>query len=228
MRSVASPPLPGTTVDPLYPDSDGRPMGDTDFHSDALVWLRQALEDFFLLVPDVYVAMNILFYYEQGNPSARRDPDILVARGVGKHKRRSYRLWEEKVLPRVFFEVASRKTWREDVGEKRQLYARLGIKEYIIFDPEARYVKPPFQGFRLRHGVYEQMKLARDGSLKSKELGLRMVPEGNMLRLYDIKTGMPILTRAERAEQEQTRAAELTAENAALRAELRRLRNGNA
>jgi len=203
-------------------------MGDTDFHSDALVWLRQALEDFFLLVPDVYVAMNILFYYEQGNPSARRDPDILVARGVGKHKRRSYRLWEEKVLPRVFFEVASRKTWREDVGEKRQLYARLGIKEYIIFDPEARYVKPPFQGFRLRHGVYEPMKLARDGSLKSKELGLRMVPEGNMLRLYDIKTGMPILTRAERAEQEQTRAAELTAENAALRAELRRLRNGNA
>jgi len=26
-------PLPGTTSDPLYPDSDGKPMSETDFHS---------------------------------------------------------------------------------------------------------------------------------------------------------------------------------------------------
>ena len=25
-------PLPGTAIDPLYPDSDGKPMGETDYH----------------------------------------------------------------------------------------------------------------------------------------------------------------------------------------------------
>src|SRR5262245_43867198 len=87
-------PLPGTTIDPLYRDSDGRPMGDTDFHSAALVWLRDALQDFFVGL-DVYIAMNLLMYYKQGDPKGRRDPDILVAKGVGTHKRRSFRFWEE-------------------------------------------------------------------------------------------------------------------------------------
>jgi hypothetical protein len=176
-------------------------MGDSDFHSAALVSLWQGLMDFFARVADVYVAMNLLFYWEQGNRRARRDPDILVAKGVGKHQRLSYRLWEEHVLPSVFFEVASRKTWRTDVGEKRQLYAELGIREYILFDPHGRFLDPPLQGFRLQRGVYVPLRPAADGSLTSRELGLRLVAEGQLLRLIDARTGRPVLTRAERAQQ---------------------------
>jgi Uma2 family endonuclease len=211
-------PLPGTVLDPLYPDEDGRPMGDTDYHSAALIWLRQALEDFFAPVLDVYIATNLILYYEHGNPKARRDPDVLVARGVvGKHMRRSFRVWEEGVLPCTLFEIISRKNWRVDMGEKRLLYARLSIEEYFVFDPEARYVDPPLQGFHSRKGRPVAMKPARDGSLKSRELGLRMIPEGGMLRLYDLKTGEPVLTREERA-------AELAAQVAALQEELKRRR----
>jgi len=98
MRQTITQPLPGTVLDPRYPDEDGRPMGDTDYHSIALVTLREGLEDFFRDRADVYVGMNLMFYYEEGHPEARRDPDILVAKGVvGKHKRRSFRLWEENV-----------------------------------------------------------------------------------------------------------------------------------
>lgn len=222
MTPLATTPLPGTVVDPLYPDSDGRPMGDTDFHSVALVWLRQALEDFFAAVADVYVATNLLFYYEHGNPRGRRDPDVLVARGVvGKHWRRSYRLWEEGVLPCTFFEIASRKTWKEDVGEKRALYERLRIPEYFLFDPEARYLDPALQGFRLRKGVYVPLTLAADGSLTSRELGLRMRAEGAMLRLIDAQTDRPVLTRSEQAEQakQQTRRAQQRIKQANQRAE---------
>jgi hypothetical protein len=198
-------PLPGTTIDPRYPDSDGRPMGDTDFHSSALVWLRDALQDFFAGV-NVYIAMNLLMYYEQGNPKGRRDPDILVAKGVGTHKRRSFRFWEEKKKPCTLFEIASKKTWKVDVGEKRVLYEGLGIPEYFIFDPEGKYIQPQLQGFRLRKGVYVPLKPAGDGSLLSRQLGLRLVPEGDMLRLVDRKTGIPVPTRQERAEQEKQRA----------------------
>src|SRR5437868_11146218 len=87
MKQLAVP--PGTAPDPMYPDSDGRFMGDTDFHAHAQIQLREGLQDFFADVPDVYVGSNLIYYYEQGNPRKRRDPDVLVARGVGKHLRRS-------------------------------------------------------------------------------------------------------------------------------------------
>jgi Uma2 family endonuclease len=231
MRLPIMKPLPGTTIDPRFPDEDGRPMGDTDFHSAALIWLRQALEDFFAHDPGWYVASNLILYWDFDNPQSRRDPDILVARGVGNHFRRSFRVWEERTLPCTLFEVASKNTWRQDVGPKRTLYAQVGIPEYFIFDPEHRYIKPVLQGFRLRKGEYVPIRPARDGSLTSKQLGLRLVVEGPMLRLVDLETGAPVPTRGERAEQERERAEEekkrsdeLAAEVARLRAELKRRR----
>jgi Uma2 family endonuclease len=218
MRQTLTQPLPGTVVDPLYPDEDGRPMGDTDYHSIALVSLREGLEDFFGDRSDVYVGMNLIFYYEEGNPKARRDPDILVAKGVvGKHRRRSFRLWEEHVLPCTLFEVVSKKTVRIDVGEKRVLYERLRIPEYFLFDPEGRYMDRPLRGFRLRKGKYVELKPAADGSLISKQLGLRLVPDGERLRFVDLKTGKTLLTRLEQAEEERQRADSLAAEVERLR-----------
>jgi Uma2 family endonuclease len=195
------PPLPGTAIDPRFPDEDGRPMGDTDFHSEALILLRQALQDFLTGAAGWYVASNLILYWDYNNPMNRRDPDVLVARGVGSHRRRSFRVWEEGTLTCVLFEVASRKTWRQDVGERRKLYAQIGVPEYFLFDPEARYLNPPLQGFRLRKGVYARIRPAADGSLTSKQLGLRLVVEGPMLRLADLKTGKAVLTRAEQAER---------------------------
>lgn len=236
MQPAIIKPLPGTTLDPMYPDADGRPMGDTDFHAVAQIWLREALEDFFALVRDVYIATNLLLYYRLGDPKARRDPDVLVARGVvGKHRRRSFRVWEEGVLPCTLFEIASKHTWRNDLGVKRRLFAEIGVPEYFVFDPHYRYLKPAFQGFRTRKGQSVPMKPARDGSLVSRQLGLRMVPEDAMLRLYDLQTGNRVLTRLEqaeqekqRAEQERHRADDLESEVKALRAELKRLRKGRS
>ena len=216
----ATTPLPGTTIDPRYPDSDGRPMGETDFHSIALRFLCDALQDFFAGL-DVYIAMNLLMYYKQGEPEGHRDPDILVAKGVGTHKRRSFRFWEEKHKPCVLFEIASRKTRKEDLGAKRTLYQRLGIAEYFVFDPEGKYLDPVLQGFRLRKGVYVPMKADAAGSLVSRRLGLRLLPEDEMLRLVDFKTGTPVPTRQERAEQEKQRADQLARDVQRLRAQLR-------
>ena len=221
-------PLPGTTIDPRYPDSDGRFMGETDHHNVAMTRLRDAIEDRFASRADVYVASNLVMYYREGDRKARKDPDVLVAMGVaGKHKRRSFRVWEEGVLPRVLFEIASRRTWRNDIGEKRVLYAQIGIGEYFTFDPERRYLTPPLQGFRTVKGQSVPIKPNRDSSLFSKALALMLVPEGDMLRLVDPVTGEPILTRAERADQEKDRAdaeaqraAELAAEVARLKARI--------
>jgi hypothetical protein len=109
MNKITSFELPGTRVDPRYPDEDGRFMGDTQHHNIAMTLLAQTLEDQFAIRPDVLVASNLIFYWQEGDNKQRRDPDVLVAKGVaGKHKRRSYRLWEEKKLPCTLFEIASR------------------------------------------------------------------------------------------------------------------------
>jgi Uma2 family endonuclease len=207
-------------------------MGDTDLHTKALRWLADALEDCFAAVPDVYVAANIILYYKQGDPKRHRDPDGLVAKGVvGKHSRRSFRVWEEGVVPCALFEIASKDTWRVDLHNKPVEYAGIGAKEYFVFDPEGAYLDPVLQGFRTVKGKPVRMKPAADGSLVSKQLGLRLVAEGGMLRLIDVQTDEPILTRNERAEQERQlrEQAEQRAEHErqraeALEAELRRLR----
>ena len=172
-------------------------MGETDFHSAAMIWLREAIQDYFVDRPDVYVGTNLLLYYQRGNPAGRRDPDVLVAKGVGNHFRRSFRVWEENVMPQVLFEISSESTWREDLEVKRPLYESLGVAEYFLFDPEGVCLDPRLQGFRLEQGVYVPLVPDANGSLESAELGLRFTMEDAMLRLTDVRTGAVVPMRLE-------------------------------
>ena len=75
--------MPHSVVDELadeklYPSSDGKPMGETDYHVLSWVLLLQSLEDLTQDVPEVHVAGNMFLYYEQGNPKARKAPDAMV------------------------------------------------------------------------------------------------------------------------------------------------------
>jgi hypothetical protein len=91
------------------------------------------------------------------------------------------------------FEIASEGTWRDDLDDKYDLYEKLGVKEYFLFDPESRYLVPQLQGFRRQGTVFRRI---RQSDLTS-ELGFGLRAEDTMLRLIDLQTGQPILTRAE-------------------------------
>jgi Uma2 family endonuclease len=199
--SISVKPLPGTVFDPLYPETDGKPMGETGAHVRAILRLYENLHVFFQDVPNVYIAADMFWYYERGNPRACKAPDVMVIKGVGRHERLSFRAWEENAHPCAIFEVTSKKTRKKDLGDKKDTYAQLGVMEYFIFDPLGEYLDPPLQGFRLENGVYQPLTPAEDGSLISQELGLRLVPEGEKLRLVDAATGRPVLTERERAAQ---------------------------
>ena len=132
-----------------YPESDGKPVGETDVHRREILHTIETLERHFRNVPDIYVSGNLMFYYEEGNPAAVVSPDVFVVKGVRKGLRRTYKLWEEGVAPCVVIEMTSRSTRLEDKGNKRALYALLGVREYFLFDPLGEYLKPPLQGFTL-------------------------------------------------------------------------------
>jgi Uma2 family endonuclease len=231
-----------------YPESDGKPLGETDAHRREILAIIAMLEQHFADQADVYVSGNLMFYYKRGDPKAVVSPDVFVIKGVPKQERRTYKLWEERKPPVTIFEITSRATRLEDKGTKRELFAMLRVREYFLFDPLAEYLKPPLQGYRLHGDEFSAMEPDREGALISAELGLRMDRDGAYLRLTDLATGQPLLRpaeldRARRAAEAQARAAEADAraaeaqaraeadarraaeaEVARLRAELARLR----
>ena len=194
-----------------YPESDGKPMAESDIHLDAMLALIQGLRDHFAQSPDVYVAGNMLLYYEEGKRSSVA-PDVFVVRGIPKHKRMTYLLWREGKAPCFVLEITSKSTRDEDLTKKKSVYARLGVEEYFLFDPRGEYLRPQLQGFRLTGGKYQPIPPAKDGSLVSQNLGIRFHPEGESLRPVDVATGRRLLdfdeVRARLHEAEERAALE--------------------
>lgn len=112
-----------------YPESNGEPMAETDVHRDQLIDLLIALKDYFRHDQQVYVAANLLIYYEEGDAQASVAPDVFVLFGASKEPRRIYKLWEEGKAPDVVFEITSASTRVQDLGPKKGLYEVLGVKK---------------------------------------------------------------------------------------------------
>ncbi|MBI3959538.1 MAG: Uma2 family endonuclease, partial [Chloroflexi bacterium] len=165
-------------------------------------------------------------------------PDCFVVWGVEPHFRRIYKLWEEESGPRVVFEVSSKSTQREDLGQKMRLYAGLGIEEYYIYDPTAEYLDPSLAAFRLVGEGYvpiaplnEEVRIGElafvpgagePPEFASSRLGLRItLDEQNRLLFYHLVTGERLLSDEEARLQaeEQAAEAETRAEQAQTRAD---------
>ena len=204
----------------FYPESDGKPMGETDWHIQTISYLYQALKVYFSSVSDVKILADIMFYYEEGNPRKVFSPDVAVVKGVGNHPRRTYKLWKEKQFPQVIFEISSRSAWGEDLNKKWLLYQQFGVKEYYIFDPEYDYLPEPPVAYRVKRGELKQIAV-KNHRIFSEELGLEIVDTGEGLRLFNPTTKEFLGTLGE--EYRGRLAAEAEVER--LRQELARLKN---
>ena len=211
-----------------YPSGDGKPMAENDAQLAAILYGINALRLYYRDRDDVYVSGDLLMYYEEGNPRVSVAPDVFVAFGVEDRMRMRYLVWEEGKAPDFVLEVASKSTWREDLGPKRELYARLGVKEYWMYDPTGEYYAPALQGLRLAGGSYvRQLAVASPNgalTLTSETLGLELRAQGVEMRFRDPATGETIPSHGEadagrRKEAAARREAEIRAEAAAVRAE---------
>ena len=207
-----------------YPESDGTPMGETQRHVEELLALLGMLWDRYRDATDVYVGGNMFLYYQEGEPRSVVCPDLFVVRGVPKEPpRRTFKLWLEGHAPSFVLELTSNSTIREDLGRKKDLYARLGVSEYVLYDPWGEELSPRLVGFRLEAGRYRPIETASDGSIASEALGLLLRIDGDELRLVDPATGTPLPNLAEaydkaRRGEEARRGAEVAREAAEARA----------
>lgn len=228
-------------TDIYYPESDGKPMAETEFHLDEAVKVRGMLKHHLRSRPDVYIGANMLFYYQEGNPRKSVAPDIFVVLGIPNRKRRIYKLWEEGVAPAVVFEFTSKSTAGEDLHAKRNLYERLGVQEYILIDVLGEYLPSPLAAYRLVEGRYAPVSVVQkddEWRMHSETLKLDVVvqrtEEGYTACLFDPVRNEWLLNPEEAASKveeletvlsaEQRERERLTQQLKQLQAELDKLR----
>ena len=196
--SLSAPPAPAAAME--YPSSDGKPIAESDTQRRPLTYAIDCLGHYFRNRPDVYVSGNLLIYYEEGT-LARVAPDVFVVFGVRNEERSTYLLWEEAKAPDFVLEITAPGKWRADQTWKRELYRRLGVREYWQYDPTRDYLDPPLKGLELMRGEYEPLprwELA-DGRLaaRSEVLGLELRVAGRRLRFHAPQAGEELRNLAE-------------------------------
>jgi Uma2 family endonuclease len=210
-----------------YPESDGKPMVETDIHRKLMLYLTNCLEIFLAERENVYVTGNIMFYYVEGEPQEVVSPDVMVCFGVPKGDRTSYKTWEENdVVPSVVIELSSRSTWGKDRVEKKILYELLGVKEYYIFSPKIKKNEPILLAYKLENSVFVPITI-ENNRVPSEILGLELVMTDGTLRLFDLNTRSFLKTQEELSQEVGELSQEVenvSAENLELKAEIKRLK----
>ncbi len=171
-----------------YPTEERKKMGETDFQHVQISILEQTLRLFLMDRQNVYIASDLIVYYEEGNPNRRFAPDLMVCFGAENKMRRTYKLWEEKIVPQVIIEVVSKETWQKDVTTKRRLYEKLGVEEYYVIDPEYKYLTQPILSYRLEFGEFVRVSV-QNNRIFSEALNLEIVNTGEDFRFFDVEKG---------------------------------------
>jgi Uma2 family endonuclease len=193
-----------------YPDDDGQPMSENTLQFKWIVLIKEGLETLFRHDPNVFVAGDLLWHPEDGQPKIRQTPDVMVVLGRSKRERGSYKQWEEDgIAPQVVFEILSPGNRFDELLRKFRFYEKYGVEEYYLYNPD----NGDLLGWRRGDGELEQIT-EMNGHV-SQRLGIRFEPgEGpNNLRIIGpdgqlFRTHQQLM---EQAEAERQRAERLAA-----------------
>ena len=172
-----------------YPDSDGHFLPDNPVQAHAVMNVRFALQHHFDKVDNVVLEGDMFMYYEEGNPAASIAPDVYVVLDHDLGKRGVYKFWEEGKPPDFALEVISPSSKIRNAKEKRVLYARLGIGEYFLFQPDPRKRGRRLVGYQLWGDTYDELPPEADGAVCSEALGVSFRVQGENLRVRSLTSG---------------------------------------
>lgn len=181
--------LPAGAESVHYPDSDGHFLPPNPLQASAVMNVRFALKYHFDNVDNVVLEGNMFMYYEEGNPAASISPDVYVVLNHDLGSRGVYKFWEEGKPPDFALDTISPSSEIRDQVQKRELYARLGIGEYFLFQPDPDKRGRRLVGYRLWGRSYEEMPTEPDGAVHSTALEVSLRVEGANLRLRSLASG---------------------------------------
>jgi Uma2 family endonuclease len=224
-----------------FPVSEASPP-EGDFHYEAKTRAREVLGGYFARIGrKVYLGSELPVYYP-GEPMFA--PDVIAVVDVEPHARMRWAVSAEGKGLDLALEIHVAGDRRKDLEKNVERFARLGIREYFLFDRG----RLRLTGWRLEEGrrVYRPI-LPQHGVYPSEVLGLELQLEDERLRFFHGGAALPeaneLITRLERmvegAEAHRAEEARLREEEASLRkeaerklaealAELERLRGGRS
>jgi len=125
----------------IYPESDGKPMGETTLQVKWIITLFNGLQGLFRDRNNVFVAADLFWYPKYADPTTVTAPDVMVVFGRPKWDRPSYKQWEEdNIPPQVVIEIQSPGIKVAELAEKFTFYRRYGVEEYYLYDPKAHHL----------------------------------------------------------------------------------------
>ena len=215
------------TIERVLPDifyEDPEPVEDGMQQELTITLLAFALRWWFSQRPDVFVSAGGFIFWNPANGNERIAPDCYIKLGVAPafvYQFPNYFVWEVGSPPDFVLEVASPSTASNDLGHKRDLYARLGISEYWKLDPTGgELYGVALMGERLVDGEYVayDLNVDADGTVRSRSevLNLDFLWDGEKFDIRDPLTDRTInpadLKRQAREERDEERRARLEAE----------------
>ena len=194
---AASKVFPVTTALPSIFYEDPEPVEDGMQQAPIIIRVASMLTRHFGNGPDVFVSAGGFIFYDPANGNRRIAPDLYIAFDVDVEGIRlnlpNYLIWQIGKAPDFVMEVASPSTASNDLGHKRDLYARLGITEYWRLDPTGGDLYgQPLGGERLAGGEYRPCELHtdEDGSIwaYSEVLDLRFHWDLELEDQFDVRS----------------------------------------
>jgi len=222
---------------PDFPDSDGDAMPEILSHQMQVTSFRLNCIERLKDEEEVYIGGNNFLYYNRHDQRDNVAPDVYIVLEVERRAREKYQTWdEEDKFPDLILEVLSPKTRSVDRHDKKELYARLGAREYLVYDARPNIRNRFFAGWHLVEGAYEEMPRLVSGGVFSEVLGAEVRVMGQWLRIIDPATGQPMplpeeepgLRHVAEAAQQRAEAAERRAAAAQRRAERRAVQEAAA
>ena len=205
------------TSEIFYPSSDGKPMADSTQQYKLIVLLVEGLKILFSENENVFIAGDLLWYPQEGNPKKCVAPDAMVVLGRPDHDRPSYKQWEEANMPpQVVFEVLSHSNTYSEMAQKAMFYDKYGVDEYYVLD----CVKPHFEVW-IRYDTELELIEAKATTWTSKLLNITIkTSENNKVQLF-YPDGRKFLTTKElQLEKQQAELEKQQAELEKQQAEL--------
>jgi hypothetical protein len=161
--------------------------------------------------------VNVGWFYQRKTPAVVPDCllslDVTCPENLHVKQGHSYYQWDMGKQPDALVEIVSDRVGGEE-SYKKDLYARLGVAHYAVFDPKHLLSTDTLRCYELVVGNYQ---LGDPGPWPNIGLGLRLWQgkfegaEDTWLRWCDANDAI-ILTGEERARQAEERVRELEAE----------------
>jgi hypothetical protein len=218
---------PDPTVYPIEDD-----MGEGTLQRLVSELLRVLIERFLAANgKPTFVGANQFFYWKQYDASECVAPDVYVLPGAPlSHRIGAWKVWETGLVPSFVFEFVSNDV-DKDYRTAPPKYARLGVDELIVFDPDYAQdaSRSRFQVYRKSKRGWSCVQHTNADRVRSQVLGchLRVVGEGGLQRVrlatgFNGETLVPTDAEALVLLEERAQSAEHKAEAERARAEAER------